>query len=59
MTPDQKEQEPGSPVLESERSRFALLAEKLVNVPKEIDGKAREWESRPDRPGRPKSGKAG
>jgi len=34
------------------RRRTVSVAEK------EIDEKAREWESRPDRPGRPKSDKA-
>jgi hypothetical protein len=60
MTPNQKKPEPESAVPEgSERPRFARFAKKLVNVPKEeIDEKAREWESRPDRPGRPKSDKA-
>jgi hypothetical protein len=28
---------------DSERSRFALFAKKLVQVPKEIDEKAEEW----------------
>lgn len=60
MTPNQKKPEPESPVPEqSERSRFARFANKLANVPKkEIDEKAREWESRPDRPDRPKKDKA-
>ncbi len=32
---------------ESERSRFARFAKKLVNVPKkEIDEKAKEWKNR-------------
>ena len=61
MMPNQKKPEPESPVPEeSERSSFARFAKKLVNVPKKgIDEKAREWESRPDRPGRPKSDKGG
>jgi hypothetical protein len=34
-----------------ERARFARFAKKLVNVPKkEIDEKAKEWESREERP---------
>jgi hypothetical protein len=41
------------PNQESERSRFARFAKKLVNVPKkEIDEKAAEWDSRADRPRR-------
>jgi hypothetical protein len=36
-----------------ERDRFARFAKKLVNVPKkEIDEKAKEWDSRSDRPRR-------
>jgi len=44
---------PKNPEPESERSRFARFAKKLVNVPKkEIDEKQREWEDRPGRPDR-------
>jgi hypothetical protein len=47
MAPDQKnpEREPDRPEPEdSERSRFARFAKKLVSVPKkEIDEKGEEW----------------
>ncbi len=46
MTPDRKSSKPEKPD-DSERSRFAKFAKKLVNVPKrEIDEKAKEWETR-------------
>ncbi len=39
--------DPKNPESESERSRFARFAKKLVNVPKkEIDEKAKEWRKR-------------
>jgi hypothetical protein len=61
VTPDRKQPEPETvtPPHDSERDRFARFAKKLVTVPKkEIDEKAREWDSRSDRPRRSPDEKA-